>query len=299
MANNKTGLSYYSTDTDRYQDIRIKRLKKTFKCMGIAVYDYILCEIYRVRGCFIEWDESTAFDVADYFGLKETQVGEIVNYCCAVGLFNKELLASGSVLTSESIQKRYIEICTRAKRKVIIPEKLILVEMQKDGQITPAPEPVPELPVIPEDILPNNGDILPNNEGILPKFEDEEKRRKEKSKKDNNSFVENSFENQFEKFRKAYPATKRGMETEFENFKKKHKDWKDAIPALLPALEKEIEHKARLAANKQFCPGWKNLQTWINGRYWEQELPQISSNQLSNQGDTNVHRVPKDLYVKQ
>lgn len=95
MANNKTGFDYYNVDTDRYQDIKIKRLKKDFGSSGIAVYDYILCEIYRVRGCFIVWDESTAFDVAEYFGLKENLVNEIVNYCCAVGLFDKALLKSG------------------------------------------------------------------------------------------------------------------------------------------------------------------------------------------------------------
>jgi len=128
MANSKTGLSYYNIDTDRYQDIRIKRLKKDFGCIGIAVYDYILCEIYRVRGCFIEWDESTAFDVAEYFSLNERQINEVVNYCCAVGLFNKELFASGSIITSESIQKRYIEMSTRAKRKdIFIPEKCKII----------------------------------------------------------------------------------------------------------------------------------------------------------------------------
>lgn len=52
MANNKTGLSYYNVDTDRYQDMRIKRLKKDMGCRGVAVYDYILCEIYRVKRVF-------------------------------------------------------------------------------------------------------------------------------------------------------------------------------------------------------------------------------------------------------
>lgn len=116
MANNKIGLSYYNIDTDRYQDIRIKRLRKDFGCSGIAVYDYILCEIYRVKGYFIAWDENTAFDVAEYFGLKETLVKDIVDYCCAVGLYDKELLTSESILTSSSIQSRYVEMCNRAKR---------------------------------------------------------------------------------------------------------------------------------------------------------------------------------------
>lgn len=124
MANIKTSLDFYRVDTNRYQDIRIKRLKKVFRGNGIAVYDYILCEIYRVRGCYIVWDESTVFDVAEYFDLKESQVREIVNYCCSVGLFDRELLASGSVLTSSAIQRRYIEMCTAAKRKeIIIPEQ--------------------------------------------------------------------------------------------------------------------------------------------------------------------------------
>lgn len=128
MANVKIGLAYYNVDTDRYQDIRIKRLKKEFRCDGIAVYDYILCEIYRVKGCFILWDESTAFDVAEYFGLKETVVEEIVSYCCNVGLFDKELRASGSVLTSASIQRRYADMCRRAGRTALnIPEQLLLL----------------------------------------------------------------------------------------------------------------------------------------------------------------------------
>lgn len=130
MANNKTGFDYYNVDTDRYQDIKIKRLKKDFGTSGIAVYDYILCEIYRVRGCFLVWDDSTAFDVAEYFGLKESLVYEIVNYCGVVGLFNKELLTSGSIISSRSIQQRFIEMSTRAKRKDFkIPNEInILLE---------------------------------------------------------------------------------------------------------------------------------------------------------------------------
>lgn len=122
MANIRVGLSYYSVDTDRYLDIRIRRLVKTFGCDGIAVYDYLLCNIYRVKGCFAAWDESTAFNVAEYLRLKESVVLEIVRYCGVVGLFNKELLSRG-IITSAAIQRRYIDTCIRAKRKNLeIPE---------------------------------------------------------------------------------------------------------------------------------------------------------------------------------
>lgn len=128
MANLKTGLDFYRQDTNRYQDRRIKRLKKDFGCNGISVYDYLICEIYRDKGCFLVWDDSTAFDVAEYFGLKENTVKEIVNYCAAVGLFDKGLLCRESVLSSYSIQQRYIEMCSRAKRKNIkIPEEYAII----------------------------------------------------------------------------------------------------------------------------------------------------------------------------
>lgn len=125
----KVGLSYYTVDTDRYLDIRIKRLRKDYGCRGLAVYDYVLCEIYRDKGCFIEWGESTAFDVAEYLGLKESVVQDIVKYCAVVGLFNDALLRRG-IVTSASIQKRYLEMATRAKRKVVtIPEICQLPEV--------------------------------------------------------------------------------------------------------------------------------------------------------------------------
>ena len=77
----KIGLEYYRFYTNRYQNIKIKRLKREYGCDGIAIYDYILTEIYRDKGCFIEWDESRAFDVADYFNIKESLVNEVVKGC--------------------------------------------------------------------------------------------------------------------------------------------------------------------------------------------------------------------------
>ena len=123
----KTGFPFYRAETDRFQDIRIKRLKKEFKGAGYAVYSYILNEIYRVKGCFLEWDESTAFDVSEYWDLKESQVEEIVKYCCAIGLFDKGLFTNGRVITSRAIQIRYIEMNKLAKRNSFdIPDNIVL-----------------------------------------------------------------------------------------------------------------------------------------------------------------------------
>lgn len=157
----KTGLDYFSVDTDRFQDIRIKRLKKAFGCNGFSVYEYLLNEIYRVKGCFIVWDESTAFDVAEYWGLKETTVKEIVRYCGVVGLFNKELLSDG-IITSKSIQSRYLYMCEKSKRKeLIIPEEIRLIP--EETELTPEQTQLNQ-PIIPQiKVKENKGNNIRDN----------------------------------------------------------------------------------------------------------------------------------------
>lgn len=137
MAYAKPSLDFYSIDTDRYQDRRIKRLKKAYKCQGIAVYDFLLCEVYRVYGCYAIYDDDTIFDVAEYFDLSEDDVCTIVDYCAEIGLFDRAMLDKG-VITSVAIQRRYMDICLRAKRKgAAIPEeyKLIGGEAEKDSMV--------------------------------------------------------------------------------------------------------------------------------------------------------------------
>lgn len=73
----------------------------------------------------------------------------------------------------------------------------------------------------------------------------------------------------FEVARKLYPGTKRGKDTEFVNYKKKHKDWGAVTKLLRPAIELQI--KWRENANGDFRPDWKNFSTWINNRCWEDE----------------------------
>jgi hypothetical protein len=77
---------------------------------------------------------------------------------------------------------------------------------------------------------------------------------------------------QFNIFRKEYLGTKKGNNSEFDNFIKKHKDWRDVLPLLLPRLQYQIEAREVRNEKKLFVPAWKNLQTWINQRCWEEEI---------------------------
>ena len=75
----------------------------------------------------------------------------------------------------------------------------------------------------------------------------------------------------FDEFRKVYRGTKRGLKTEFLNFKK-HSDWKIVLPNLKVVYEHQCALKDAAQAKGCFVPSEKNLKTYINQRCWEDEL---------------------------
>jgi hypothetical protein len=79
-------------------------------------------------------------------------------------------------------------------------------------------------------------------------------------------------EEEFEIFRKAYPGTKRGHDTELAHFQKNHKDWKEIIPILMDRLNSQIDQRAEKEKARNFIPQWKNLKTYLYQRSWEEEF---------------------------
>lgn len=123
----KQGLSYYQAETDRFQDIKVKRLKKKFGCEGYAVFNYIENEIYRVEGCFLKITEDIIFDISEYWCIDEERVEEIIQFCAEVELFDLATYRTRRIVTSAALQQRYIEICRRCKKRMFIPEEISLI----------------------------------------------------------------------------------------------------------------------------------------------------------------------------
>ncbi|CAL2056088.1 DUF4373 domain-containing protein [Tenacibaculum sp. 190524A05c] len=123
----KNGLDYFPFDTDIFSDRKVRKLLKTHGCKGFTVFSLVLCEIYRGKGCFVLCDDDFLFDVSDKLNIAETVVNETINFCVSNGLFDKRVFECEGILTSASIQKRYIS----AKRgKVVIDAKINVFETE-------------------------------------------------------------------------------------------------------------------------------------------------------------------------
>ncbi|HJF03519.1 MAG TPA: DUF4373 domain-containing protein [Bacteroides thetaiotaomicron] len=205
----KNGFSYYKAETDRFQDIKIKRLKKKYGCDGYAVYQYALNEIYRVDGSYIRWTEDQLFDCADYWSLNEARVKEIICYCAEICLFDPVIWKTQCILTSRAIQSRYLDICKVSKKKSYIPLGILLVEPEQQiKEVSTMPlfdtdavskneQNVPILPISPQEeteiipeILRSIPETLRNAQetsGNIPEKSDKEKKNKEKQSKEKSS----------------------------------------------------------------------------------------------------------------
>jgi len=130
-------------------------------------------------------------------------------------------------------------------------------------------------------LIDRNKEISAFGAEILERYErrrikERDRKRAQRNKKKNIGREKKEVEKiekikeKFETFRKAYPGTKLGLQTELKNFLRQAGDAEKIIDQLMPALEREIEYRERKAKSGGFVPEWKHLRTWINNRCWEQ-----------------------------
>lgn len=132
----KKGLDYFSFDTDIFQSLKIKCLKREFGCEGVAVYTYLMSEIFRVEGFWVGITPELLFDISDYLGVSEERIRKIIVRGCELEIFNNKMFKKHSILTSEDIQRRYFSACQKLHRKANggRPTEYLLVEIS--GMIT-------------------------------------------------------------------------------------------------------------------------------------------------------------------
>ena len=163
----KENLDYFPLDADFFTDTKIKILKAKYGADGIAVYLYILCEIYHDKGYYVECDEDFVLVMSDYFHFSEGKTMQILNYLFNRSLLECILVESVKVITAKSVQRRY----QAAKKASIKKEKGIFArDVIVDERIWLLKKEETESPIIvqPFGILPEKNDSLPEENDNKP-----------------------------------------------------------------------------------------------------------------------------------
>lgn len=115
----KNGLSYFPLDVDFFEDNKVKILKARYKADGIAMYVYLLCEIYK-QGYYIKVDDDFEYIISDDLGIDQNKVKQVLNFLLKRSLFDDKLFNLDKVLTSAGIQRRFqFAIKERARKNPV------------------------------------------------------------------------------------------------------------------------------------------------------------------------------------
>ena len=119
----KRGLDYFSLDVDFFEDEKVN-------IIGIVTILGLLCRIYS-NGYYIDWDREAAMlffrnFFAGNVGVKKGLFDGIVRKALDVGFFNADLYKNFGILTSRSIQSRYLQAVSRRKNIYLVKEFMLI-----------------------------------------------------------------------------------------------------------------------------------------------------------------------------
>lgn len=109
----KEGLDYFPVDVNILNDIKTKKLIRSYGTKTVAILIYLLSAIYRDNGYYLQYDDDLKFIIADEFDFEESFVENVILKMVEVDFFNKEMFEQHKILTSEGIQKRFIKASER------------------------------------------------------------------------------------------------------------------------------------------------------------------------------------------
>ena len=119
----KEGLDYFPLDVGFFSDRKVKIIKARYGADGLAVYLYILCEIYKDKGYYLKTDDDFIYTISDDLNMSYEKIGQILNFLLERSLFDDTLFKSDKVLSSRGIQARFQEAIKRRAVKKLIEVK--------------------------------------------------------------------------------------------------------------------------------------------------------------------------------
>lgn len=122
----KTGLDYFPLDVDIDQDDKVALIEAQHGLKGFAIVIKLLMKIYK-NSYFYEWTEKEQLLFSKRVNVDINSVNVIINDCVKWGLFDSKLYKEYKILTSDGVQRRYLEAVGR-RQKVKINKKYLLLD---------------------------------------------------------------------------------------------------------------------------------------------------------------------------
>ena len=113
------GINYFPVGVNFMEENAMEVIEAKYGIKGAAIVLKLLCKIYK-EGYFIRWDEEQCLIFANKAG-REVQAAEvqgIIEILFIKGILDRNSYLENGILTSESIQKVWLEATKRRKREL-------------------------------------------------------------------------------------------------------------------------------------------------------------------------------------
>ncbi len=130
----KTGLDYFELDC--HMDEKVKLIQAEFGLKGFAVVVKLYQKIYGGFGYYCEWSEDSLLLFMSENGVSSRDgknlIKEIISACIRRNIFSEKLFNKFGILTSEGVQRRYLNAVAR-REKVELKKEYLLISVGKNN----------------------------------------------------------------------------------------------------------------------------------------------------------------------
>lgn len=274
---------YFSHDYNTRTDIKIKKLIQKHGYVGYGIFWAIVEDLYNNANALPEDYISIAYDLREDESLIKSVINNFDLFDIENGIISSESVERRLILRNEKTKKARDAALARWEKE---REKKRLKDANASNKDANALQTECKGNAIKESKEKESklNDINSNNNTDTITTNDKKEKNTKKEKK-HIPIPTESEQQMFDQARKFYLGSKRGLQTELNNFVKKYPtEWRNILPLLLPAILREKVDKEQKLKNNGFNQQWKNFSTWINGRCWEIEYPNVSEKEVNELG---------------
>lgn len=131
----KVGIPYFSSDSDFFEDPKIKMLIAKYGSDGFTAYMKIITTGYKEHGYFLPADEDTLLILSGELKLPFDKLLDIIEFMCNKNLFNVIQKQKNNILTSPRMQNQYL-LGTERREEISFESKYLLVDPLEEKRKT-------------------------------------------------------------------------------------------------------------------------------------------------------------------